>query len=266
MFQAPDSEVQRPHGKYREGYQLSVDDIVYVISAFIGCDSLLAPTSFQVVSRDLQVNPGEEKEADIVDRCALWSTRITNCAGGSGLESMSEGEFGTHWVMTSVQRLPKRTANIFDPLSTRTYSVGIEKEFIKICGPENVKLSILSLQKDGWGCGYICDFLYLQEFVLIKKGVEPDFEDVTEVPSRWMEMHWLLLQLRDLQDENESALDLGLQDFFKHVWEDPNKRVDIEAICSKLTVLILLQTVHFDSETNKQGLLDDKIEEGCTVP
>ena len=231
-------EEQRAHEKYGKGYQLSVDDLVYVICAFIGQASLLAPTSFQVVSRDLQVN--EEKEPDIVDRCALWSTRITNCAGGSGLESMREAESGTHWVMTSVQRVPKLTANIYDPLCTSTYSVGIEKEFNKICGPENVKLNLLSLQTDGWGCGYICDFLYLQKFFYIKNGVEPDFEEVTQVPSRWMEMHWLLLQIRDLQDKNESALDLGLQDFFKHVWEDPNKRVDIEAICSKLTVLILL--------------------------
>jgi hypothetical protein len=134
----------------------------------------------------------------------------------------------------------------------------LENDFIRICGPGRVTMNALKLQNDSWRCGYICDFLYLDQYQLIKLGVEPRFEEVTLVPFRWTEMHWLLLQLRDLQEDTESAIELGLQDFFRPVWDD-NKQLDIDAICSKLTVLILLQTVPFDSETNKQVMLDEKL-------
>ena len=221
----------------------------------------MAPTAFLAVSRDLEVDSADEKKdnrMDLIDRSSLWSTRITNCAGGSGLSAMSNAESGTHWVITSVVREPLRTAIIYEPLSHKRFSSMLEDDFIRICGPGRVTMNALELQNDSWRCGYICDFLYLQQYQLIKDGVKPRFEEFTQIPFRWTEMHWLLLQLRDLQEDTESAIELGLQDFFKPVWED-NKQLDIDAIYSKLTVLILLQTVPFDSETNKQVMLDEKL-------
>ena len=128
----PETLAPPEHAPYKENYWLTADDIIFILTAFLGDVGVYAPTPYDVLVKSLGASVAKHKGRSAPNRNKLnrrwgkWTLQVTNCG--------SSKTKGVHWILTATLFDAKPQAVVWEPLATKGMSEHVVKALSDICG------------------------------------------------------------------------------------------------------------------------------------
>jgi hypothetical protein len=197
----------KSHRKYRKGYWLTGDDMLFVVQVLLGILSLFSPLSYDMLTKAL--TDGREQDA----RRGRWIPVCVNTDHSS--------RRGVHWLVAVAHFVDKPEVIFWEPLTHTVLSADVQSALTKKGISVTLHRTCVQKRGDNFRCGYICSFWQLHFVLMLASGVDlSSWETPPSPPVEWEQIIWLLLEARDAQDgdrrQNAASLsEIGVSEMFR---------------------------------------------------